>query len=198
MCQLLETIRVVDGLAQNIKFHNCRMKASINELFATKFEVDIGEISVPEQFDQGVYKCRIVYSEKIDKIEYEKYTPKDIKSLRLIECNDIDYHLKYKDRSALNELVAQKGSCDDIIIVKDGKLTDMSYANLIFFDGENWITPSTPLLNGTRRQQMLADGLITEQLVTVDDLNKYIGVKVINAMLLPKETNIIGIDNILM
>lgn len=37
-----------------------------------------------------------------------------------IEANDIDYSYKSTDRTELNRLTAQKGDCDDIVIVKNG------------------------------------------------------------------------------
>ena len=68
--------------------------------------------------------------------------------------------MKLRQRGKLNELFAKKGSCDDVIIVRNGLITDSSYANLIFFDGREWITPKVPLLEGTCRARLLASGKI--------------------------------------
>ncbi len=51
----------------------------------------------------------------------------------------------------------------------------------------NWITPSTYLLNGTRRSKLLNSKCIAEADIRVADLDKYSEVRLINAM--------IGIDD---
>jgi len=90
----------------------------------------------------------------------------------------------------------QKEECDDIIIIKNGLLTDASIANLILFDGKNWITPETPLLPGTCRERLLNAGLITKRKIHPDDLKYYQGVKLINAMRYPEESEIIPVSQI--
>jgi len=87
-------------------------------------------IVIPTHLRKGLVKCRIVYSNDIQEITYTPYQPKSIKSLKLVEDNTIDYHCKYLDRNHINELYTQRGNCDDIIIVKNGMLTDSSYSNI--------------------------------------------------------------------
>ena len=81
-----------------------------------------------------------------------------------------------------NELFAKKGSCDDVIIVRNGLITDSSYANLIFFDGREWITPKVPLLEGTCRARLLASGKIKTGNIGIKELSAFKGFKLINAM----------------
>lgn len=65
------------------------------------------------------YKARVVYgAQGVEAIEYAPYKMKEIHSLKVVEDDSIDYTYKSTDRSALNALVAQKGDCDEIIIVK--------------------------------------------------------------------------------
>ena len=85
---------------------------------------------------------------------------------------------------------------DDIIIVKDGLITDASYANLIFWDGENWFTPNTPLLKGVQREKLLKDGLIQEKEIKPSDLASYQKVALINAMLDFKDKIELSIDHV--
>ena len=72
---------------------------------------------------------------------------------------------------------------DEIIIVQNGQITDTSYSNLVFFDGEKWITPTTYLLNGTMRQSLLQTKQIIEKPIQVEDLNRFESFKLINAMM---------------
>lgn len=131
---------------------------------------------------KGVYKCRVSYSREIEKVEFEAYTPKEINSFKLVE-SDIDYSLKYADRSELLNLYRQRGAADEIIIVKNGLITDTSYSNLIFFNGNKWLTPKSPLLFGIQRERLLREGKIQEADITAADLVNFESVMVVNAML---------------
>ena len=73
--------------------------------------------------------------------------------------------------------------CDEILIVRDGAITDTSYSNVAFFDGRKYVTPDTFLLNGTRRQYLLGTGVLTECRITPSDLGGFERVVLINAML---------------
>jgi len=146
--------------------------------------LDLGQIvEIPDSLEEGVYKCRVLYNNVIESIELHPYFPKNIQTLRLVEDNDIDYTFKYEDRRAFDRMLAQKEEADEILIVKNGFITDTSYSNIVFFDGQNWVTPDTYLLNGTQRQHLLAEGLIKEAGIRPSDLEKYTGAKLINAML---------------
>lgn len=181
--QLLETIKIKNKQKQNITWHNQRFNISRLELFGVKEPLALENIiQIPASIDDTVYKCRIVYSKEIKAIEFEKYTPKIIKSLKIIECNDIDYSYKYHDRTKLNNLFQHKSSCDDILIVKNGFVTDTSYANIVFWDGKKWITPATPLLKGTVRERLLSEGKIFESEISKNDLPKFEKSRIINAM----------------
>ena len=61
-----------------------------------------------------------------------------------------------------SEMLDKKGDCDDILIIRNGLITDMSYANVAFFDGTQWLTPRIPLLAGTCRERLLETGPIRE------------------------------------
>jgi len=86
--------------------------------------------------------------------------------------------------------------CDDIIIVKNGFVTDSFAANILFLDGVQWITPTTPLLNGTKRQFLLDQGIIAEKEIREEDIRTYQKVGLINAMIDFDEMPVIDIDSI--
>jgi 4-amino-4-deoxychorismate lyase len=78
----------------------------------------------------------------------------------------------------------QRGGSDDILIIKNGMVTDTSYSNVIFRDKiGNWVTPSTCLLKGTRRLNLLKNRIITETDIRVSDLKYYNEIRLINAMI---------------
>ena len=105
-------------------------------------------------------------------------------SLKLVEDNTIEYAYKFTDRKRIDKLTATRGEFNDILIIKDGMVTDTSYANVVFKDFYgNWLTPSTYLLPGTRRANLLKHKLIIEASIAYKDINKYSEVRLINAML---------------
>ncbi len=184
MCQLLETIKCKDGKLFNMEFHQARFEKAQKEYLGISPKIKLNEvITIPEFAKNGLFRCRVTYSTKIDSIEFFPYQFRKTNSLKLLEDNEIDYHFKYKDREKLNQLFEKRGTCDNIIIVKNGYITDSYYANIIFFDGEKWVTPDTPLLYGTQRASLLAEGKIFECRVNPDDLWKYSVAGLINAML---------------
>lgn len=183
MSLLLESVRIVDGEWMNVANHQRRMDSSSEELFGKAFSLDFERVEIPVALRQGVVKCRVLYDTEVREIGFDAYVPRKINSLRLVYDDRIDYHLKFADRSALNELVAQKGDADEILIVKNGWISDISYANVVLKVGEELVTPAHCLLKGTRRRQLLDQGLIVEHPVGVDDLMKADSVIIINAML---------------
>lgn len=139
-------------------------------------------IKIPDWIGEGLYRCRISYAEKIDKIEFFPYQFKHPKIIQLNEYKSIRYGFKYKDRSEFQDLLKNYPNVDDVIITQDGFLTDATYANLAFSDGKKWFTPSTYLLEGTKRAYLLDNKLLTEDVISVSDLSKFKQIALINAM----------------
>ena len=53
---------------------------------------------------------------------------------------------------------------------------------VVFFDGKDWWPPHLPLLKGTCRARLLHQKIIKEAPLGVDDLKKFQGLKLINAL----------------
>ena len=135
---------------------------------------------------------------KSEKQHFSPYVIRPVNSLRLVEDNEIDYSYKYADRSTLDALFEKRGSCDDILIIKDGYVTDTYYANIVFKSTNgDWITPESCLLKGTRRTCLLQKNLIKEAVIRVSDLNNYTEARLINAMIDICDTDGISIRNLL-
>lgn len=185
MSLLIETIRINDGIPMNLEYHNQRMVRSISDLFGISSEFDLRSIiKVPDAAASGVIKCRIEYDTQITKIEYKPYLIRPVKSLRLVTDNDIGYRYKFTDRGRLESLFEKRGDCDDILIIKNGLVTDTFYANIVFKCADNtWVTPVSCLLRGTRRSLLLQQNAIKEINIPVSDIKKYNEVRLINAMI---------------
>lgn len=183
MYPLFESIRVENGIIMHPSWHLMRYLDSYTTYYGYEPANGLFDgLIVPEACHAGTFKLRISYNHNSRKATWEPYTIRDITSLRLIEANDIDYSLKYTDRSHLNRLFKQKKDCDDILIIRHSLITDSSYCNIVLFNGEEWHTPAGPLLCGTARQRLLASGQVIARDISVDDLRSYECFKLINAM----------------
>ena len=184
MCQFVETICVKDGVARNLRYHVERMNRTIREFFpdmAMVTEADLlGDIPAVD----GLQKARVVYDERgIVERSFAPYTMRNIQRIAVVEDDSISYAWKSTDRSMLIKQREKAPAYDEVIIVKEGCITDTSYTNLCFFDGKEWFTPDTPLLPGTMRQALLDQGRIKEKRIRIEDLQQYHGVSLINAMM---------------
>ncbi len=181
---LLETIRLQDGKIYNLPFHQRRMNKSFRLLFGGDSPFDLKEILNRKKWpEDGLYKIRFLYGQSSFRLEYSAYKPKIIRTLRIVQADDVAYHLKFTDRSAINRLVKKRGNADDILMLKEGRITDTSFANIAFFDGKDWWTPENPLLEGTMREWLLRRGTLKTAPITPADLKKYTHFKILNAML---------------
>jgi 4-amino-4-deoxychorismate lyase len=68
---------------------------------------------------------------KIQQIEFFPYEVQILDSLELIEATDLNYALKFANRDELNSL-KNNSEASDVLIVKNGLITDISYAMLLF------------------------------------------------------------------
>ena len=191
----LESICINDGRPENLEAHIERMRlTALHHGFRLPALPCISSM-LPSHLTHGKVKWRILYREEIQTMEFLPYQPKKVQSLRLVE-GDPDYAFKYADRSALEELLMQKGDCDEILVVREGLVTDTSYSNVVLQKGEHFYTPTSFLLNGTRRQQLLRSGRIKEREIRATDLHRYDRLLLINALLDIGETPSIAIHHI--
>ena len=180
--RFIESIRVCDGKFCSLEWHLRRMRQTI-AYWQYPLDLSILSWQVPEELGSGIFKCRIVYDTQIREITYSPYQPRMIRSLKLVDGGALDYAFKYEDRSALMRLTRQKGICDDVLITKDGYITDTSYSNVVLENSEGLFVPHTCLLNGTRRQRLLTEGIVQERPIRPADLNQYNRLYLINALI---------------
>ena len=186
----LETIKAIDGEVKYLEYHQKRYEGVVNSLGVKKV-YNLKELLNPPK--KGIYRCRLVYSRDDVEVEYIPYQKRQIQKLKLVKSDTIEYSKKYVDRRELDSLFAQKGEGDDILIIKNGFVTDTSIANLAFYDGEHWLTPKRPLLEGTTRARLLENGNFFEKDIRVEDIYTYKKIALMNAMI---DFDIIAEENI--
>jgi 4-amino-4-deoxychorismate lyase len=183
MCQLFETIKIIGGEPQNLSMHEERMNRSRRKLLGNNDHLKLSDyIAVPKADKDRIIRCRVIYAISINSIEFSPYIPTNINTLKIVEAGTMVYDYKYLDRNRLTALI-DKSAADDILIMRNGCVTDVSFANIVFTDGKRWITPDTPLLQGTMRELLLRKGLIKMDRVTINDLSLFTHFRLINAML---------------
>lgn len=180
---LIETICIKNGRVRNIKFHNQRCNASRKALFESSDNIDLRKFIAIDQAPSGVVKCRITYNDKVETVEYESYTIRPINSLEYIEIGDFEYSFKYADRKKIKTFFNQRGDKDDILMTKNGFLTDTSYGNVALRKNGQWYTPEEPLLKGTRRAMLLEKGKLIPMKIHVNQIDEFDAISIFNSMI---------------
>lgn len=197
MYPYVDSIQVKDGKVLNIQYHQNRVNRTLKELNISA-NFNLKEILViPKEFSKGKYKCRFLYNTQNYELEFIPYKKPKIERIKIVTDNNIDYHIKFSNRNHLNRLKELKGDCDDILIVKNGMVTDLSSANIVFKKNQKWYTPSTPLLEGTQREKLIDNSLIIVKDIKAEDIQNYEVFRIINALREFDDENDINIRNII-
>jgi len=180
MSLFFETLKVQHGEIQNLHFHNKRLNETISKNFGIDSKIALQEHIKQEDFT--LERCKVIYHDTIKKIQFFPLIPRVFHSFKILKT-DITYNFKNVDREGIEALLEQKGACDDIIMIKDGLLTDTSIANIAIYDGKAWITPKKPLLKGTMRASLIEKQLLLEKDVKIKDIENAKGFALMNALL---------------
>ena len=185
MYQFVETIQIKDGIPALIDLHQQRINGTFL-FFKSISPPDITSIIVDYLEKQKllinqIYKLRFLYNlDSSYSIQLAPYHSPVISSFTLIENNDIDYTFKSTNRAIFEQLKASVQG--EVIIVKNGFVTDTSFSNIILLKDSIWYTPKTYLLNGVQRQHLLASNKIQEKDIKASDIKCYSHIKIINAL----------------
>ncbi len=180
----IESICIKNQKIQLLDYHNTRANNCISAHFKNSNRIDLTNYIDPNKTTDNLVKCRIVYNNEVQSVEYQPYSIRPIRSLQVVDI-DPDYSYKYKsiDRERLVKYFNQRKTSDDIIMARNGYITDSYYANLAFLKEGIWYTPNQPLLEGTRRAYLLDKGEIVERQISKDDISVYEKVRLFNAMI---------------
>lgn len=196
MCRFVETIKLKDGAFYRLQRHQERVNNAFKAFYPDDEPINLVEILNQTMIPlEGLFKCRIVYDNESAYPEFTLYGRREIKSLRLVEMNIDTLNYKPEDRTTYNAAFAQRGDCDDILISRNGWLTDSSYTNVALFDGKEWFTPKTPLIYGVNRAELLESGKLIEKDINVANLKGFQQIALFNALIEFGEI-VINIDKI--
>lgn len=198
MFQFIESVCCENKQLRNLDYHQKRFDETREDNFSDFQPILLKDkIIIGDDLSNDKYKVRVVYDKEIQSIEFLPYTMKTIETIKLFTIdNKVDYSYKYAERSFFDEYINETKT-DDLVLVKSNYITDCIYSNIVFFDGEQWITPKTFLLKGTMRESLLDDGKIIQKNIKVSDLSNFKSFKRINAMMNLDESQEIDISYLL-
>jgi len=179
--KLLETIRIEDGKIHNLPYHERRMRRALDRFYPSS---DIPALSkVLENYPpKGLYRCRVIYAESIEKIEYLPYSRQEKKLFATVEFEG-SYEYKYSERGEFEILTQLYPDVDELILCKNGLLTDTTTANIALLKNGKWLTPASPLLEGTTRERLLEEGFLSTANIYIDEIDSFDGFALMNAMI---------------
>ncbi|MDW3197392.1 MAG: aminotransferase class IV [Cytophagales bacterium] len=183
MFQFLESICLDGEGFPLLEYHQKRVNRVFKEVYGHVSPLVLEDIIPSEIPGSSIRKVRVLYGERQHQIEIHPYVRKKINSLQLVTSDTIDYGYKYADRVELGQLFEQRNSADDILIVKNGLLTDTCYANIALLKNNVWHTPEEPLLPGVRRAKLLEEGQIIPTAIRTEDLAQFERLSLFNAMI---------------
>jgi 4-amino-4-deoxychorismate lyase len=181
MSLFFETIRFQDGEFSLLDYHEERLNRTRREVFNATVPLRISNYLEDTPEGNGLFRCRIIYGKQVESVCFESYSLAIHRKVGFHEDPGMDYSYKYLERLSLTEAV-KGSSADDVIILKNGFLTDASYSNLALFDGTNWVTPETHLLAGVKRAYLVDQGYLKIRKIKRGDLSNYSRIAFINAM----------------
>ncbi len=174
--QFFETIRCEDEEILNLEYHQKRISRTIGK------NINLCEYIYPPS--DKLLKCKVIYDiDEILDIRYSPYTPRIIRTFKILINNNIKYKYKAVNRENIDKLYDKKVNCDEIIIIKEGLVTDTSIANIAIYKDGAWLTPRSPLLLGTTRDRLLKANYIKESDITLDELLNSEKIALMNAMI---------------
>ena len=196
MYPFFETIRYVNGVLENVSYHQARINRTVSAL-GGETSIQLDKTQLVHDFEKDiVYKIKCLYNlEGAYHIEKAVYHKKTIQTVSIHQAALEEYQYKYTNRNWLNEALKNAGT-DEMIILQNNMIKDGNYANLVFFNGSEWHTPLHPLLLGTHRARLIDENKIIEKDITLSDLANYTILKYINAMMLWEESPEIEIGHL--
>lgn len=172
MYRFIETLLVKNGVPRSIGYHQRRVEITTKKHFGSCM-IDLEKELLKPPSD-NVYRCRITYSKRVEKVEYIPYTLIKRVKIKAIET-DLEYSYKYSDRKKIERFYseAKEEGFDDVLFLRGGMVMDTSISNIAFFDGNSWITPMFPLLRGTKRARLIESGFLKKRPVLIEEIGKF-------------------------
>lgn len=177
---VFETIAIIDGIPQNLAFHQARMDNTIEKLFQKMSVFNLEEIiQVSTEYQNGLIKCRIDYNQQDFNIIFSAYQRREIRNYQCVYLDNLDYTFKYTNRTIFEDIKMTK---DEAVIIQDKKVTDCRIGNLIFLKDGIWYGPKNYLLKGAQLSRLLSENRVQLKEINADEIHQYEKVMMINAM----------------
>ncbi len=183
--KFIESLRLEQGEIKNLPLHQRRLDLTLLAHFGRAARIDLAaQLTHRALPASGLFKVRVTYGREIFSIDIDPYVRHAVEKTDLVLADGLDYRFKYADRTELDALRNQVARGVQPIIVQAGLVTDAIYANVCLYDGQRWLTPARPLLEGTARAAALALGQISTAVILAEHVRKgkYPKLKLINCM----------------
>ena len=183
MVRLIESIRILNGRISHLNLHENRCNESRAKLWNLTNAINLRKkLTIPKNYQDGLVKCRLVYSQEIEEITFQAYQIRTINKIKIIQSDTISYPFKFEERKELDTLFAAKDDGDEIMIVKNNLVTDAYYYNYVFQKGKQYFTPNQPLLEGVMRSSLILNNKIIKKDIFVTEIQEFDAIHLINAM----------------
>lgn len=182
MFRLLESLCFDGKDYPLLSYHQQRVNNAFTAHYKNKQPLQLSEVLPKEITGSGIHKVRVLYNDRDHQVESITYIRRPVSSLQIAHA-DIDYDYKYADRRELDKLLQERKHADDVLIVRNGLITDTSYANVALLKKNIWYTPQKPLLQGVRRAKLLDEGRIATSNIHIEELPQYERLSLFNAMI---------------
>ncbi|MGC4060111.1 MAG: chorismate-binding protein [Aquabacterium sp.] len=205
--QLLESLRLDDGLIARQELHLARLQHSAchfgwpwDDALALRIAQTLEGIA--QQHPQGVHKLRLLLNVQGDvdvqasplsgpgSIAQSQPLDNDVAAVSVMLASqsmpDADDFIRHKTtrRQAYAAFAPQQGAFDTLLFNQAGELTEFTIGNVaVQLDG-HWYTPplSCGLLPGVMRASLLRQGLVSERIIALTELHKSQGLALLNSV----------------
>lgn len=176
MEKYFETIKCDDFEVYNLDYHEKRIARTIG------LNINLQDYIYPPSSE--LLRCKLIYDESgVLSVDFFPYKKREIKTFKIIHCDNIEYSKKYLDRTSLDELYSKREECDEIIIVKNGIVTDTSIANIAILLDNQWLISKNSLLEGSTKARLIENRELIEKNITLDMLKSASKIALLNAMI---------------
>ena len=192
--QLLETLRLNDGVPHNAVRHLMRMtRAAAHFGYAFDYELAVATLArLAASHPNGLRRIRLLLDRHGRLEAHADAMPPSPRALRLQlasrpfeEAGSEFVRFKTTRREHYDNFApADPDVFDTILWNERGEITECTRGNLAFKLQGRWVTPaaSCGLLPGIEREVRIADGSLEESLITKDDLHRVQEVAFVNSL----------------
>lgn len=190
--KLLESLALVDGSFGRYRSHINRIKNSAKYFH---FKINIRAIEqelacLKETHSVGLFKVRLTVTKNgmietfIEEIENIKESLEVCLAKYSVDSSNPFLLFKTTNRNVYNEHRINKSTFDTLLWNEKQELTEFTIGNLVLSRAGMLYTPSRTagLLPGTFRAELLEKGIIQEKILTINDLNNYDDLYLVNSV----------------